>query len=111
MTEVTVTEVWALASAAMAGLLLGGFFFGGLWWTIQKGVASNWPAVWFAGSLLLRVSVILAGFYYLVGDRAERLLLGLVGFFIARLVVTRLARPSGENGNGPGVEASHAPQS
>ena len=38
----------------VAGALLGAFFFGGLWWTVQKGVTSEQPALWFLGSLLLR---------------------------------------------------------
>ena len=43
--------------------LLGAIFFGGLWWTVRKGVASRRPALWFLGSLLLRTSIALAGFY------------------------------------------------
>ena len=39
-----------------AGALLGVFFFGGLWWTVQKGVASERPAFWFLGSLLVRTA-------------------------------------------------------
>ncbi len=50
----------ALALAFLAGALLGVFFFGGLWWSVQKGVVSDRPALWFLGSLLLRTSVILA---------------------------------------------------
>ena len=36
----------ALALALLAGGVLGSFFFGGLWWTVQKGVASERPAIW-----------------------------------------------------------------
>ncbi len=54
----------ALFLALGAGVLLGAFFFGGLWWTVQKGVASRGQRLWFLGSLwLLRTSLILAGFY------------------------------------------------
>ena len=52
-----------LSLALMAGLLLGAIFFGGLWWTVQKGVSAKNPALWFFGSLLLRMSIALAGFY------------------------------------------------
>ena len=38
----------------VAGSMLGVLFFGGLWWTVQKGVTSDLPAFWFLGSLLLR---------------------------------------------------------
>jgi F1F0 ATPase subunit 2 len=68
-------------------------FFGGLWWTVRKGVSSPRPALWFLGSLLLRTGIVLAGFYF-VGRRSwERLLACLLGFVIARLVVVmRLTR-------------------
>ncbi len=54
------TLIWVLDS--VAGVALGTFFFGGLWWTIRKAIASEQPAIWFFGSLLLRMSVALAGF-------------------------------------------------
>jgi F1F0 ATPase subunit 2 len=105
------TEMSALTSlvASLAGFLLGALFFGGLWWTIGRGVASGQPAVWFACSLLLRMSVVLAGFYFVLGGHPERLLPCLGGFVVARLIVTRLTRPAGESGHGPAREASHAP--
>ena len=56
-------EPLGLASALVAGVLLGAFFFGGLWWTVRKGLSSNRAALWFLGSLLLRMSVTLTGFY------------------------------------------------
>ena len=43
-----------LALALVTGFVLGAFFFGGLWWTVHKGVTSETPALWFLGSLLLR---------------------------------------------------------
>ena len=74
------------------GPLLGVFFFGGLWWTVRKGIASKQVALWFLGSMLLRTSVVLLGFYFVLGDNWQRLLAGLLGFVIARIIVTRLTR-------------------
>jgi F1F0 ATPase subunit 2 len=92
-------EWWALvvtwALAAMAGMLLGGVFYGGLWWTVQKGVSSPRPAIWFLGSFLLRTGIVLAGFYFVSGGRGDRLLACLLGFILARVVVTRLTRSRG----------------
>jgi len=102
-------ELLTLALALVAGLLLGAIFFGGLWWTVRKGISSKQPAFWFLGSLLLRMSIALAGFYFVSGRHWERLLLCLLGFVMARLVVTWLTRPLGENQNRPAPEASHAP--
>jgi F1F0 ATPase subunit 2 len=102
-------EVLLLALALLAGMLLGAIFFGGLWWTVRKGVSSEQPAFWFLGSLLIRMSIVLAGFYFVSGGQWERLLLCLVGFVIARLVVTRLTRSSGDNQSVPVQEARYAP--
>jgi F1F0 ATPase subunit 2 len=102
-------EVLLLALALSAGVLLGAVFFGGLWWTVRKGVSSEQPVLWFFGSLLLRMSIALAGFYYVSGGHWERLLLCLVGFVIARLVVTWLTRSSGDNQSVPVQEARYAP--
>ena len=102
-------ESLTLALALAAGVLLGAIFFGGLWWTVRKGVSSKRPALWFFGSLLLRMSIALAGFYFVAGGHWERLLLCLLGFVMARLVVTWLTRSSGENQTRPAQEASHAP--
>ena len=90
-------------------MLLGTIFFGGLWWTVRKGVLSEQPALWFFGSLLLRMSIVLAGFYFVSGGHWERLLLCLAGFVIARLVVTRLTRSAGDNQSVPVQEARYAP--
>ena len=103
------TDLFSWALAGIAGLLLGAIFFGGLWWTVRKGVSSEQPAFWFFGSLLLRMSIALAGFYFVSGGQWERLLLCLVGFVIARLVVTWLTRSSGDNQGVTVQEARYAP--
>ncbi|MBN2369269.1 MAG: ATP synthase subunit I [Vicinamibacteria bacterium] len=102
-------EFLTLALALLAGLLLGAVFFGGLWWTIRRGVSSERPALWFFGGLLSRMSIALAGFYFVSGRHWERLLLCLLGFVLARLVVTWLTRLSGDRHTRPAQEASHAP--
>ena len=102
-------ETLSLILAWAAGGLLGSIFFGGLWWTVREGVSSPRPALWFFGSLLLRMSVALVGFYFVSGSHWERLLLCLFGFVMARLVVTWMTRPSGQNQGRPAQEASHAP--
>ncbi|MEI9896709.1 MAG: ATP synthase subunit I [Chthoniobacter sp.] len=93
----------------IAGGALGALFFGGLWWTLRKGMASPRPALWFLGSLLVRMGLVLPGFYLVGRGHWLRLLLCLLGFITARLVVTWLTRPSGENVIPPSPEAGHAP--
>ncbi len=99
-------EAPAMIVAALCGAGLGAVFFGGLWWTLRKGLASERPALWIVGSLLLRMSFALAGFYVVSGGHWQRLIACAFGFFIARAVVTRLTRPPAAK---PAGEASHAP--
>jgi F1F0 ATPase subunit 2 len=94
--------------AWLAGGLLGAIFFGGLWWTIRKGLSSQQPALLFLGSLLLRMSIALSGFYFVSGGHWERLLLCLLGFVMARMVVTRWTRSSGAIQTRSAEEAGHA---
>ena len=101
-------ETLILVLALATGVLLGTIFFGGLWWTVQKGVSSKRPALWFFGSLLLRTSIALVGFYFIARGHWERLLVCLLGFVMARLIVMRLTRAA-EKPTYFAQEASHAP--
>ncbi len=92
------TLTWILA--AVVGLLLGAIFFGGLWWTVRRGLASRRPALWFFASLLLRMGIAVTGFYWVareLGHSAghpswQPLLLCLLGFVLARPLVLWLTR-------------------
>jgi len=95
--------------AVLAGGALGMLFFGGLWWTVRRGVSSRRPAAWFFGSLLLRMVITLAGFYWVGRGRWDRMLLCLLGFVMARWVVTGLTRRPEKNQPRPASEVSHAP--
>jgi F1F0 ATPase subunit 2 len=85
----TTSEIPMIGVALFCGLSLGAFFFGGLWWTIRRGVASNSPAVWFLGSLLLRTSAVVAGLYFVAHGDWRRLLSCLLGFLTARTAIMR----------------------
>ena len=102
-------ETMILVLAGGTGLALGTIFFGGLWWTVRQGVSSPRPALWFFGSLLLRMSIALTGFYFVGRGHWERLVVCLLGFVVARLVVTWLTRPPRETQNRPTQEVRHAP--
>ena len=99
----------ALVVAGGLGVFLGALFFGGLWWTIRKGVSSNRPALWFLGSLLLRMSTTLVGFYLVGRGHSTRLLVCLLGFVLASLAIRWLTRPRPEGRLRRAQEASHAP--
>jgi len=87
-------EVLRLLIAIFVGMLLGTVFFGGLWWTVYKGLSSPRPALWFLVSTLLRFSIVLGGFYLISDGDWKRLLCCLLGFVIARgLVKWRTSKP------------------
>ena len=101
-------ETMQLSLAMLAGLLLGALFFGGLWWTVTKGLASPRPALWFTGSLLLRTGIALTGFYFVSDGNWKRLVICLSGFIIARIIISRLTQLPVIH-PGKTKEASHAP--
>ena len=90
----TTRAIEMTAVAFICGLPLGVFYFGGLWWTICRAVASNSPAVWFLGSLLFRTIVAMAAFYWVSQGDWRRALSCLFGFLMARIAIQRL-RPKG----------------
>jgi F1F0 ATPase subunit 2 len=102
-------EALMMALACVFGAVLGVVFFGGLWWTVRKSLYSKRPALWIFGSLLLRSSIVAAGFYLFSGRHWGRLLLSLLGFIAARFGAIRLTRPAGQNQTLPAREANHAP--
>ena len=102
-------EVLVLITAMAAGLLLGAFFFGSLWWTVIRGVSSPRPALWFFTSMLLRMSLTLPGFYFVGGEDWRRWLLCLLGFVLARLAVKWLTRPPVAPHNVRAAETIYAP--
>jgi F1F0 ATPase subunit 2 len=104
------SDIPALALTLLAGGLLGVFFFAGLWWTVENGVVSEKPALWFLSSLLLRTGVILAGFYFVSQGHWSRLVACLVGFLIARVIVMkRLTRTPAEEHTQLDEETTIAP--
>lgn len=105
----TMNDALALVLAWIAGAALGAVFFGGLWWTVRKSLASAKPALWVFGSLLLRMGVTITGFYFVSGGDWQRLLVCLVGFVMARQIVTQLTRLPEEVQTRQSQEARHAP--
>ena len=102
-------EILPLVAALATGLALGAMFFGGLWWTVARGMSSPRPALWFFGSKLVRTALVLGGFYLVGGGRWERWLVCLLGFVMARLATARLTRPQRQDRLIPAPGVGHAP--
>jgi F1F0 ATPase subunit 2 len=84
----------ALLPALLVGVALGLFYFGGLWWTVQRLRTVRHPA-WLAGaSMAVRLAGALAGFYWIMDGGWERLLACALGFFAARTVLLYYYHPA-----------------
>jgi F1F0 ATPase subunit 2 len=84
--------------AAAGGFLLGMLFFGGLWLTVRKSLGSKRPWLWFLVSMVSRTGVTMAGFAWISGGSAVRLLCCVAGFALAKLVVLLITRQPAKEG-------------
>lgn len=98
-----------LALAGVAGLVLSALSLGGLWWTVRVGVTSKQPGLLFLASLVVRTLVVVAGFYLVSNGEAKRLVACLVGYLVARTVITKLAGAPLQHFEAPAKEPEHAP--
>jgi F1F0 ATPase subunit 2 len=85
-----------LSFAAFSGLVLGLFYFGGLWLTVRKISCSKRPGLLMLGSFVVRLLVTLYGFYLVMNGSWERILACLSGFLVMRFVLTRVLAPGKE---------------
>jgi F1F0 ATPase subunit 2 len=77
-----------------AGVLLGLFHFGGLWWTVRRVRGASRPYRFLAASFALRGLVVVAAFVLLAGGGPAQLLAGLLGFVSVRIVLSRRLAPT-----------------
>ena len=85
-------EVISLLPALFAGIILGIIFFGGLLLTVRMGLSSKRPTLIFMGSMIIRMAIVVIGFYYVGGDSWQRILVCLGGFLIARIAITQITK-------------------
>lgn len=84
----------ALVLAVAAGAGLGLLYFGGLWLTVRRLPDFGRPALLFGASFAVRTALTLLGFYLVMDGSWERMLACLVGFIIARKVLTSRLQPA-----------------
>lgn len=101
-------EIVFIVLLLFCGLVLGLFFFVGLWWTIKKSMVSRHPALVLLSSLIIRICVVLIGFYYISQGNWKRILSCLAGFIIAKFIVTRLTKSEPEKKDNHSSEADSA---
>lgn len=86
--------IFVMVAAFAAGLALGAFYFITLWHTVQRLPAAHGPARLMLVSFVLRMTVVLAGFYLIMGgEHWERLAAAMLGFIIIRKILTYLLGP------------------
>ncbi len=78
--------------AFIAGTALGIIFFGALWFTVKKVVTAKIPALWILGSFIVRVGIVLPGFYFISSGNWLRLVSCLIGFIAARFLVIHFTK-------------------
>jgi len=87
-------ELIILIFSLAAGILLGIFYFGGLWLTLERLSSSNNPYILTLGSFFVRTVISLFGFYLVVrGGHWERLLVCLSGFIFMKIFLVYRLRP------------------
>lgn len=85
-------EVISLLPALFVGIILGILFFGGLLLTVRLGLSSKHTTLIFLASMIIRMAMVILGFYYIGGDNWKKMLVCLGGFLIARIAITQITK-------------------
>lgn len=105
------SEFPRLIVSLVVGVLLGGFFFGGLWWTVRYKIRSPNVVAWLLGGLIVRITVVMVGFLLVASGRWERILVCLAGFVMSRMLISYVTQRIEDRGPRQKQEASHASKS
>lgn len=79
----------AIISSIMAGIALGLFFYGGLWFTVRRLPTTDHPVLLTLGSFWIRLVVVLAAFVFLTHAGLPYVALAMASFIMGRLAVSR----------------------
>jgi len=74
--------------AALLGMVLGVFYYGGLWLTVKRIMKAELVPLLFALSFFLRTGLTLLGFYQVMAGSWQRLLSAFAGFMLARVLLS-----------------------
>lgn len=73
----------------LAGMGLGLFYFGGLWLTLQKLATRQSWTVWLGISFIVRLAVVMGGFFLLMQGSWLKLVALTTGFIVTRIVMIK----------------------
>jgi F1F0 ATPase subunit 2 len=80
----------SVALRLLAGLSLGTFFYGGLWFTVRALPWSNHPVALALGSFWARTALVLAGFVLVAARSWLDAAVCLAGFVLVRILMSRV---------------------
>jgi F1F0 ATPase subunit 2 len=86
-------QIFMLLFSLVGGMALGGFYFGGLWFTLTRLTRVQHPGLWITASLVVRMALVIGGLYWLFDGQWQRLLTAMLGFLLVRFVMVRHIRP------------------
>ena len=87
-------NAWLISVVAfVAGILLGGLYFGGLWWTLRRITETGGTLWWGLLSFGIRAVLVVGGFALLVPLGWYAPAVALIGFLAARYLWIRRVAP------------------
>lgn len=81
------------AQNAAIGSVLGLAYFSALWFTVRRLPFLRAPFVWMSISMLTRISLLVAGFYYLISPHWADMIAALIGLLLVRHVLVARIGP------------------
>ncbi len=88
-----------MMAAFIAGMAIGLFFFGSLWWVVSRVQRTERPEYWIVVSFFVRSAIALSGFYLVSSGRFERLVACILGFLLMRFIIVRVVVRSAKKTN------------
>ena len=86
------SDLEQIGLASLFGVILGVIFFGGLLWTIQRGLHSQQPALTFVVSYFIRLFAVMLGFWWMASSHWGSIFACLCAFVAVRFLFTRFGR-------------------
>ena len=90
-------KTYYIVFAFAVGIALGAFFSLNLWSSVQRMTDEKSPWYILYGGFMLRISIVLLGFYLVMDGHWERMIAALGGFVLMREILVR------KLGKSPGV--------
>jgi F1F0 ATPase subunit 2 len=95
-----VNSPFTLPACFFLGAVLAAFYFGGLWLTVKRLPQSRQPTLLSMSSFVARSLICLAGFYLVVGQGIEAVLICLSGFVLTKMALIHRISLGSRKGEG-----------